>query len=180
MMTIADTCTRVRKLANADDATVNLPAEGQGKLVFEPRQRPKKHAVVGWLFGLVLLLAGSSPTLALEGATIEQVAASIASRYNEVDAKVYDPMTAWSSAKAVGKQVIFTYVLRVRPNLSSDELKQFRLSSITELTRRTCAVPGNHIGFDRGMAYIFVYLSESNQDLLRFSVDKERCAQARQ
>ena len=123
----------------------------------------------------------SAPMVAGQGGgkTVEQTVAQIASDYNDGPAKADDRMIAWSSAKAAGKEVIFTNVLRLRPNLSADELKQFREASIPDVTRQTCALPGNHIGFDRGMVYTFVYLSQSNQGLMRFSVDRKICALAK-
>ena len=124
---------------------------------------------------LALLAAGATAAFG-QGQTVEQVAQTIAAQHNATSVPSKDGMVASSSARAAGKNVVFEYVLRVRKNLSATEINEFAESARSEAVPKTCQVPGNHIGFDRGMSYTFIYKSQYGKTLTEFSVDKATCA----
>ena len=124
------------------------------------------------VFALLLLAPAIAPA---QRQTVEQVAQTIAAQHNANSLTSKDEMVASSSARAIGKNVTFENVLRVQQGLSQAKLREFADYARNEVIPKTCQVPGNHLGFDRGMSYTFVYKSEYGELLTQFNVDKTTC-----
>ena len=107
--------------------------------------------------------------------TVEQVAKTIAENYNNNSVALNDDMIASSVARAVGKNVIFEYSLRVRQNLPPPKVQEFADYTRREVVPQTCKVQGNRLGFDRGMYYSFIYKSTYGELLTQFIVNKATC-----
>lgn len=111
----------------------------------------------------------------IKSASIEDVASLIAYNHNQNAHNILDPMTSSSSAKAVGKNVIFTNVLRVRKGLSKSELKQFQTELYNEIVPKVCAHNSENEAFKRGLYYTFVYNSIHGENLARIKIDTQTC-----
>ena len=127
-------------------------------------------------FSNAMLLAVLAMTeVHAQGQTIEEVARTIASQHNANSLVLKDEMVAASTAKVMGKKIIFENTLRVRQGLSAAKLKQFAEHTQDEVIPKTCAVRGNAIGFDRGMSYQFIYKNLYGDLLADFHVNKAVC-----
>jgi hypothetical protein len=111
----------------------------------------------------------------IKSASIEYVASQIAYNHNQNAQNMLDAMTSSSSAKAVGKNVIFTNVLRVRKGLSKSELKQFQTELYNEIVPKVCTQNSENEAFKKGLYYTFVYKSIHGENLARIKIDMQTC-----
>lgn len=123
---------------------------------------------------LFLLLIISTPLLAEQGQTVESVAALIAQQHN---ARNYqDEMTVSNTAKAVGKNIIFTSVLRVQKGLPQAKLAEFRTALYNEMVPPSCKANAQNIAFNQmGLFYTMIIYNTYDEKLAEFVVDKAVC-----
>lgn len=81
----------------------------------------------------------------------------------------------FTSAKAVGKNVIFTNVLRVRKGLSISDLQQFQTELYKEIVPKVCEQNSENEAFKRGLYYTFVYNSTYGENLAPIKIDRQTC-----
>lgn len=125
---------------------------------------------------LFLLLIISTSLLAEQGQTVESVAALIAQQHNAQNYQ--DEMTVSNTAKAVGKNVIFTSVLRVQKGLPQAKLVEFRAELFNMLVPPACKInstPENVAFSKMGLFFTFLIFNTYNEKLAEFVVDKSVC-----
>lgn len=106
---------------------------------------------------------------------IEEIAQTIASQHNQNSQAMLDDMTASTRAVAVGRNVRFEYVLRVRRGLLPSELKEFSDETQRRIVPRACAMAANNPAVDRGLSYTYSYLNTHGDKLAEFSIDRSIC-----
>lgn len=106
---------------------------------------------------------------------IEEIAQNIASQHNNTAAANLDDMTASTRAVAIGRNVRFEYVLRVKKGLPQVKLKEFSEETQREIVPKSCALNAKNPAFDRGLTYTFLYTNTNNEKLAEFTVDKAVC-----
>lgn len=159
--------------ANMGNGTVVYT--GKTPTDWEPTSSPASIASVLWKYACRAsenVSAPSQPPLRETGEnqTVEQVAAEIARRHNA--ANITDEMTESSTAEARGKRVIFKNVLRVRKDLSIQELNEFRAALQEEIVPKTCIANANNIAFMKmGLYYTFLYFNTYGQKIAELTVD---------
>lgn len=110
---------------------------------------------------------------------IEDIALSIATQHNAASSTHLDDVTVSSRATAVGRNVRFAHVLRVKKGLPASQLKAFADESRREIYPRACATNANNPAFARGLTYTFSYTSTHGDKLGEFTVDQAGCAAAK-
>lgn len=106
---------------------------------------------------------------------IEEIAQNIATQHNNNSAASLDDMTVSTRAVAVGRNVRFEYVLRVKKALPTAKRREFADETQREIVPKSCAVNAKNPAFDRGLTYTFSYSNTYNEKLTEFSVDKAIC-----
>lgn len=106
---------------------------------------------------------------------IEVIAQNIATQHNNNSAASLDDMTVSTRAVAVGRNIRFEYVLRVKKALPTAKLREFADETQREIVPKSCAVNAKNPAFDRGLTYTFSYSNTYNEKLAEFSVDKAIC-----
>ena len=127
---------------------------------------------------LSVFYASAVPAQPLSSAQIkqiEEIAQTIASQHNANSKAMLDEMTVSTRAVAIGRNVRFEYVLRVKKGLPPSKLKEFSNETRREIVPKSCAVNANNPGFDRGLHYTFVYVNTYGEKLAEFTVDKATC-----
>ena len=122
----------------------------------------------------LLFLVISTPLFAEQGQTVESVAALIAQQHN---AKNYqDEMTVSNTAEAVGKNIIFTSVLRVKQGLPAAKLAEFKSTLYNEMVPSICQANAQNPAFNEmGLFYTIINYNTYNEKLAEFVVDKATC-----
>lgn len=106
---------------------------------------------------------------------IEGIAQTIAAQHNGNSKAILDEMTISTRAIAIGRNVKFEYVLRVKKGLSSIKLKEFSDETRRQILPRACQQNANNPAFDRGLYYTFAYMNTYGEKLAEFNVDKAIC-----
>jgi hypothetical protein len=106
---------------------------------------------------------------------IEEIAQNIAAQHNANAKAMLDDMTVSSTATAVGRNVRFENVLRVKRGLPPTKLKEFSDETQREVVPKSCAVNAKNPAFDRGLTYTFVYKNTYGEKLAEFTVDQGVC-----
>lgn len=132
----------------------------------------------------VLVLGAAMPVVAqsLSPAQIKQIediAQTIALQHNKNASALLDDMTTSSRAVAVGRNVRFEYVLRVKKGLPAAKLKEFSEETQREVVPQSCAANAKNPAFDRGLSYTFMYINTYGERLAEFIVDKSTCSRYR-
>jgi len=96
---------------------------------------------------------------------IEEIAQTIASQHNANSKAMLDDMTVSSRAVAIGRNVRFEFVLRVKKGLPPAKLKEFSDGTRGEIVPKSCAANANNPAFDRGLYYTFAYVNIRQFDL---------------
>lgn len=134
---------------------------------------------LGTLLGLTLFCVSVTQAQPLTGPQIkqiEEIAQTIASQHNANSKAMLDDMTVSSRAVAIGRNVRFENVLRVKKGLPAAKIKEFSDETQRETTPKSCAANANNPAFDRGLSYTFVYVNTYGEKLAEFNVDKAVCA----
>lgn len=119
-----------------------------------------------FICSLFLFLVISTPLFAEQGQTVESVAALIAQQHNAQNYQ--DEMTVSNTAKAVGRNVIFTSVLRVQKGLQPAKLAEFRAGLFDMLVPPACkinSIPENVAFSKMGLFYTFLVFNTYNEKL---------------
>lgn len=106
---------------------------------------------------------------------IEEIAQNIATQHNANARALLDDMTVSSRAVAIGRNVRFENVLRVKKGLPSAKLREFSDETQREIVPKSCAVNAKNPAFDRGLSYTFAYTNTYGEKLAEFTVDKAVC-----
>lgn len=110
---------------------------------------------------------------------IEDIAQTIALQHNKNAAAMLDDMTVSSRAIAVGGNVRFEYVLRVKKGLPAVKLKEFSKETQREVVPQSCKVNAKNPAFERGLSYTFTYINTYGDRLAEFIVNKSICSRYR-
>lgn len=106
---------------------------------------------------------------------IEEIAQTIASQYNANSKELLDEMTISTRAIAIGRNVRFEYVLRVKKGLAPTKRKEFSDATRREILPKACQKNTNNPAFDRGLYYTFAYMNTYGEKLAEFNIDKSAC-----
>lgn len=106
---------------------------------------------------------------------IEEIAQTIANQHNNTASANLDDMTVSTRAVAIGGNVRFEYVLRVKKGLSQAKLQEFSEVTQREIVPKSCAVNAKNPAFDRGLTYTFSYTNTYKEKLAEFIVDRAVC-----
>lgn len=107
--------------------------------------------------------------------SIESIASQIASYHNKNAEKMVDDMTLSTSAKAEGKNVIITNILKVKMGLTKQELNEFQTELYKEIVPKVCQQNSGNLAFEKGLYYTFVYFNTYKEKLAEIKVDKQLC-----
>jgi hypothetical protein len=108
--------------------------------------------------------------------TLEQTAQEIARQHNANAKALIDDTTVSTSATAEGKNVIVTYVIRIKQQLPKDKRDEFRKGIATELMRGVCKSNADKDAFKQGLYYTLVYRSTEDELLSKLVVSKDTCS----
>ena len=140
---------------------------------------PTLSKVIG---SFAFIAASASPPLAQAQSLsptqirqIEEIAQNIAAQHNANAKTMIDDMTVSSNATAVGRNVRFENVLRVRKGLPATKLKEFSDETQREVVPKSCLVNVNNPAFSRGLTYTFAYKNTYGETLAEFTVDQAAC-----
>ena len=106
---------------------------------------------------------------------IEDIAKTIASQSNSNKRAMLDDMTVSFNAVAVGRNVRFENVIRVKKGLSPQSINEWLEATRSEILPRSCTQNKNNPAFDRGLSYTFSYSNTYGEKLGDVLVDKAAC-----
>ena len=106
---------------------------------------------------------------------IEDIARNIAARSNANKQAMLDDMTTSFNAIAVGRNVRFENVIRVKKGLPPNKIKEWLDATRAEITPKSCAQNANNPAFERGLSYTFAYSNTYGEKLGDVFVDKATC-----
>lgn len=106
---------------------------------------------------------------------IEDIAQNIAAQSNANKQAMLDEMTVSFSAVAVGRNVRFENVIRVKKGLPPKIIKEWLDATRAEIVPKTCAQNAKNPAFDRGLSYTFAYSNTYGEKLGDVFVDKATC-----
>jgi len=106
---------------------------------------------------------------------IEDIAKTIASQSNANKQAMLDDMTASFHAVAVGRNVIFENIIRVKRGLSPENINTWLEATRAEILPRACTQNKENPAFDRGLSYTFSYSNTYGEKLGIVFVDKASC-----
>ena len=106
---------------------------------------------------------------------IEDIARNIAAQSNANKQAMLDDMTVSFNAVAVGRNVRFENVIRVKKGLPPNKIKEWLDATRAEITPKSCAQNANNPAFDRGLSYTFAYSNKKKEKLGDVFVDKATC-----
>ena len=106
---------------------------------------------------------------------IEDIARNIAAQSNANKQAMLDDMTTSFNAIAVGRNVRFENVIRVKKGLPPNKIKEWLGATRAEITPKSCAQNANNPAFERGLSYTFAYSNTYGEKLGDVFVDKATC-----
>lgn len=106
---------------------------------------------------------------------IEDIARNIAAESNRNKQAMLDEMTVSFNAVAVGRNIRFENVIRVKKDLPPNTIKAWFDATRAEIIPKACAQNANNPAFDRGLSYTFVYSNTFGEKLGDVFVDKTTC-----
>ncbi len=106
---------------------------------------------------------------------IEDIAKNIAAQSNANKQAMLDEMTVSINAIAVGRNVRFEYVIRVKKGLPPKTIKEWLEATRAEIIPKSCAQNAKNPAFDRGLSYTFAYSNAYGEKLGDVFVDKGTC-----
>lgn len=106
---------------------------------------------------------------------IEDIAKNIAAQSNANKQAMLDEMTVSFNAIAVGRNVRFENVIRVKKGLPPNMIKEWLHATRAEIIPKTCAQNAKNPAFDRGLSYTFAYSNTYGEKLGDVFVDKATC-----
>lgn len=106
---------------------------------------------------------------------IEDIARNIAAQSNSNKQAMLDEMTVSFNAVAIGRNVRFENVIRVKRGLAPNALREWLDATRAEITPKACAQNSKNPAFDRGLSYTFAYSNTYGEKLGDVFVDKTTC-----
>lgn len=106
---------------------------------------------------------------------IEDIAQNIAAQSNINKHSMLDEMTVSFNAVAVGRNVRFENVVRVKKGLPPKIIKEWLDATRAEIVPKSCIQNAKNPAFDRGLSYTFAYSSAYGENLGDVFVDKATC-----
>lgn len=106
---------------------------------------------------------------------IEDIARNIAAQSNANKQAMLDEMTVSFNAAAVGRNVRFENVIRIKKGLPPNTIKKWLDATRAEIIPKSCAQNANNPAFDRGLSYTFAYSNTFGEKLGDVFVDKTTC-----
>lgn len=142
-----------------------------------PLMKHKHHLIVA-AFSYAVVAGQSVHAQSLSPAQIkqiEEIAQTIANQHNNMASANLDDMTVSTRAVAIGRNVRFEYVLRVKKGLTPAKLREFSDETQREIVPKSCAVNAKNPAFERGLTYTFSYTNTYKEKLAEFTVDAAGC-----
>ena len=127
------------------------------------------------LVTLLLVCQSAYALTAAQNQQLEEIAQKVASLHNANAKALIDDVTVSTRAIAIGMNVRFEYVLRLKKNIHPAKLKEWVDLTKREIIPRACQVNANNTAFDRGLYYTFAYTNTYGEKLTEFVVDKATC-----
>ena len=106
---------------------------------------------------------------------IEDIAQNIATQSNANKQAILDEITVSFNAVAIGRNVRFENVLRVKKGLPPNKIKEWLEATRAEIIPKVCTQNADNPAFDRGLSYTFVYSNTYGEKLGDVFVDKTIC-----
>lgn len=106
---------------------------------------------------------------------IEEIALNIAAQSNANKQAIQDDMTISFNAVAVGRNVRFENVIRVKKGLPHKVIKEWLDATQAEIIPKTCAQNARNPAFDRGLSFTFAYSNTYGEKLGDVFVDRAIC-----
>lgn len=106
---------------------------------------------------------------------IEDIARNIAAQSNANKQAMLDEMTVSFNAVAVGRNVRFENIIRVKKGLPSNTIKGWLDATRAEIIPKSCTQNAKNPAFDRGLSYTFAYSNTYGEKLGDVFVDKTTC-----
>lgn len=106
---------------------------------------------------------------------IEEIARNIAAQSNANKQAMLDEMTVSFNAVAVGRNVRFDNVIRVKKGLPPNTIKEWLDATRAEIIPKSCAQNAKNPAFDRGLSYTFAYSNTYGEKLGDVFIDKTIC-----
>lgn len=106
---------------------------------------------------------------------IEDIASNIAAQSNANKQAMLDEMTVSFKAVAVGRNVRFENVLRVKKGLPTNKIREWLEATRAEIIPKVCAQNSKNPAFDRGLSYTFAYSNTYGEKMGDIFVDKTTC-----
>lgn len=134
-----------------------------------------RHNIVflfAWCFSFTVNAQNLNPAQIKQ---IEDIAKNIAAQSNANKQAVLDEMTVSFNSVAVGRNVRFENVIRVKKGLQPNTIKEWLDATRAEIIPKSCAQNAKNPAFDRGLSYTFVYSNTYGEKLGDVFVDKSTC-----
>ncbi len=128
--------------------------------------------LAAWSFGFS---ANAQNLTSAQIKQVEDIARKIAAQSNANKQAMLDEMTASFDAVAVGRNVRFEIVIRVKKGLPPNTIKGWLDATRSEIIPKSCAQNANNPAFDRGLSYTFAYSNTYAEKLGDVFVDKPTC-----
>lgn len=106
---------------------------------------------------------------------IEEIAQNIAAQSNANKPAMLDEMTVSFNAIAVGRNVRFENVIRMKKGLPPKKIKGWLDATRAEIIPKACNQNAKNPAFDRGLSYTFAYSNTYGEKLGDVFVDKATC-----
>ena len=106
---------------------------------------------------------------------IEDIAQNIAAQSNANKQAMLDEMTVSFNAIAVGRNVRFENVIRVKKGLPPQKIKSWLDATRAEIVPKACAQNAKNPAFYRGLSYTFAYSNTYGEKLGDVFVDNATC-----
>lgn len=106
---------------------------------------------------------------------IEDIAKDIAAQSNANRQAMLDEMTVSFYSVAIGRNVRFENVIRVRKGLPKHIIDEWLSATRADIIPKSCAQNTMNPAFDRGLSYTFAYSNTYGERLGEIFVDKTIC-----
>ena len=106
---------------------------------------------------------------------IGEIAKNIAAQSNANKQAMMDEMTVPFNAVAVGRNVRFENVIRVKKGLPPNVIKEWLDATRAEIIPKSCAQNAKNAASDRGLSHTFAYSNTYGEKLGDVFVDKTTC-----
>ena len=106
---------------------------------------------------------------------IEEIAHNIAAESNANKQAYMDDMTVSFNAVAMGRNVRFDHVIRVKKGLPPNTIKGWLDATRSEIVPKACAQNAKNPACDRGLTYTFSYSNVYGEKLGDVFVDRTTC-----